>query len=250
MVLPTLRASSSVALELMPPGPAVHGPPRYRGRGCADDAPNAKGAGARGPGPRASVLAGARSGAHSVRPDDLSDGLRHYYVRIRVPGAVVRVTMRLDATPEALRLAGFGYPVVPVVPRTKAPAFTDWQQQATTNLDTVREWWSGPCHGFGVGIATGLTGLIVVELLINGAVNGPSLWAGMYDDDERPVLSELTAVIAYPNPQHLAVHLYYAGAKDNPPPTRPVLPGVNIYGADGLVLVPPADHPWWQRGAR
>jgi hypothetical protein len=54
-----------------------------------------------------------------------------------------------DATPrpptveDALILARFGFPIIPLAPGTKHPpkGFDGWQQRATTDPATIRAWW-------------------------------------------------------------------------------------------------------------
>ena len=57
----------------------------------------------------------------------------------------------LDA---ALTYANYGYRVIPIGPGTKHPPLPEWQNQATTNPDTIRLWWRNNPN-YGVGIATG-----------------------------------------------------------------------------------------------
>lgn len=60
----------------------------------------------------------------------------------------------LDA---ALRYADYGLRVVPIKPGTKRPPLDEWQNQATTNIETIRLWWkNNPLYG--VGVATGQYG--------------------------------------------------------------------------------------------
>ncbi|GAA1381353.1 bifunctional DNA primase/polymerase [Catellatospora chokoriensis] len=65
----------------------------------------------------------------------------------------------LDA---ALTAAEHGWRVFPVTPDDKTPAVRAWEQRATTDPDRIRRCWSaGP---FNVGLATGPSGLVVVDL--------------------------------------------------------------------------------------
>lgn len=60
----------------------------------------------------------------------------------------------LDA---ALTYASHGYRVIPIGPGTKHPPLPEWQNQATTNPETIRLWWANNPR-YGVGIATGSYG--------------------------------------------------------------------------------------------
>ncbi|MFC7243681.1 bifunctional DNA primase/polymerase [Catellatospora aurea] len=65
----------------------------------------------------------------------------------------------LDA---ALTAAEHGWRVFPVTPDDKTPAVRAWEQRATTDPDRIRRCWSaGP---FNIGLATGPSGLVVVDL--------------------------------------------------------------------------------------
>lgn len=62
----------------------------------------------------------------------------------------------------ALYLAGMGWHVFPLIPGTQRPALRDWETRATTDPDRItRAWHDRP---FNIGIATGPSGLVVVDL--------------------------------------------------------------------------------------
>jgi len=58
---------------------------------------------------------------------------------------------------DALALAGRGWRVFPLKPRSKKPQIEKWQIQATTNVEQIQTWWTQWPHA-NVGIATGQTG--------------------------------------------------------------------------------------------
>jgi hypothetical protein len=62
----------------------------------------------------------------------------------------------------ALAAAERGWHVFPLVPGGKAPAVRAWEQRATTDPDRIRRCWSA--GAFGIGIACGPSGLLVVDL--------------------------------------------------------------------------------------
>ncbi|MEV0649789.1 bifunctional DNA primase/polymerase [Phytomonospora sp. NPDC050363] len=62
----------------------------------------------------------------------------------------------------ALAAADRGWSVFPLVPGAKRPAVRSWEQRATTNVDRITRCWS--TGAYGVGIACGPSGLVVVDL--------------------------------------------------------------------------------------
>jgi hypothetical protein len=67
-----------------------------------------------------------------------------------------------DLLTAALDAAARGWHVFPLVPDHKRPAVEDWEHRATTDLGRIERCWSsGP---YGVGIACGPSGLIVIDL--------------------------------------------------------------------------------------
>ncbi|MFI5703650.1 bifunctional DNA primase/polymerase [Streptomyces xanthochromogenes] len=70
-------------------------------------------------------------------------------------------------TPGSLPRAAFaaverGWQVIPLVPGGKRPAVRAWEQRATTDAERVARCWSS--GRYNVGIATGPSGLVVVDL--------------------------------------------------------------------------------------
>ncbi|MHA6783196.1 bifunctional DNA primase/polymerase [Pseudonocardia saturnea] len=63
----------------------------------------------------------------------------------------------------ALRAAATGWAVFPVVPHEKTPAIRDWERRATTSERQIHAWW-GDNASSNVGLATGRSGLLVVDL--------------------------------------------------------------------------------------
>ena len=63
----------------------------------------------------------------------------------------------------ALYLAAMGWHVFPLAPMTKRqPAVKDWENRATTDPDRIRRCWAA--DRWNIGIATGPSGLVVVDL--------------------------------------------------------------------------------------
>jgi hypothetical protein len=62
----------------------------------------------------------------------------------------------------ALYLAAMGWHVFPLVPATKRPAVKDWEHRATTDTDRIARCWAA--GDFNIGLATGPSGLVVIDL--------------------------------------------------------------------------------------
>ncbi|MGH3754884.1 MAG: bifunctional DNA primase/polymerase [Pseudonocardiaceae bacterium] len=74
----------------------------------------------------------------------------------------------MDATQDnllawALYLAARGWHVFPITPSAKKPpAINQWEIRASTDPDRIHRWWQ---HGpYTIGIATGPSGLVVIDL--------------------------------------------------------------------------------------
>ncbi|GAA2352251.1 DNA primase [Catellatospora methionotrophica] len=112
----------------------------------------------------------------------------------------------------ALNAAACGWAVFPLIPDAKAPAISAWESRATIDPDRIRRCWSsGP---YNVGIATGPSGLVVVDLdkLKGGELPDP--WADYVHGGEVLAELERRAGVA-PVPTHVVAtgrggrHLYY-----------------------------------------
>ena len=57
----------------------------------------------------------------------------------------------------ALSYAKLGIRIIPIKPGTKYPPINQWQTEATTDPDTITQWWTQRYAGYGIGIATGHT---------------------------------------------------------------------------------------------
>ncbi|MFD1649258.1 bifunctional DNA primase/polymerase [Pseudonocardia alaniniphila] len=113
-------------------------------------------------------------------------------------GQTRRTGMRLGNVATAAATAG-RY-VFPIHPRSKIPAVTDWETAATRDLEQIRRWWDA--RPYNIGIATGRSGLLVVDLdLVPN--DCPPEWAGTRGGFD--VLARRAAAAGAPWPPHTLV---------------------------------------------
>jgi hypothetical protein len=143
---------------------------------------------------------------------------------------------------EALSYANKGIRVIPIQPGTKHPGINNWTTQATTNPTTIRQWWTGPYKGWGVGIVTGrATNKQFFVLDIDEHDPQQSGHDTLADlETEHGKLPETITVLTPTGGKHL----YYS----TPIPIRNdagrrLGPGLDIRGDGGQVLAPPTIHP-------
>lgn len=133
----------------------------------------------------------------------------------------IRATDDYTARPlrtAALRYASLGWHVFPLVPGGKRPAITDWETRASAT-DTARIercWRTAP---YGVGIACGPSGLVVVDLDLPKPGDGPlpAEWQAEGVTDGMDVLAVLADRAGAPLPIATyvvrtgrgGVHLYF-----------------------------------------
>ena len=141
----------------------------------------------------------------------------------------------------ALGYAQLGIRVIPIKPGMKYPPINEWQNQATTNPDTITEWWTDTYHGYGIGIATGRT------------TNGHIFVLDVDDRDEykgSDTLHDLEQTYGQlPETVEATTgtggrHLYYYSPTEirNNAGTR-LGKGLDIRGEGGQVLADPTLHP-------
>jgi len=118
----------------------------------------------------------------------------------------------------ALAAAARGWHVFPLRPDDKRPAVRDWQARATTDSDRIaRCWATGP---YNIGIATGSSGLVIVDLDTPKDANDtpPTEWAAPGVTSGEDVLALLCERYgaSYPGDTYTAhtgrggTHLYFA----------------------------------------
>ncbi|MEU1045603.1 bifunctional DNA primase/polymerase [Streptomyces sp. NPDC005897] len=118
----------------------------------------------------------------------------------------------------ALDAASRGWHVFPLIPGDKRPAIRDWEQRATADTDRITRCWT---HApYNIGIATGPSGLVVVDLDTPKSPDDkpPTAWAGDGILDGADVLAALCERHRqhYPADTHTVetgrggLHLYFA----------------------------------------
>lgn len=122
-----------------------------------------------------------------------------------------------DLLTAALTAASHGWHVFPLVPDGKRPAVDDWEHRATTDAARIERCWSaGP---YGVGIACGPSGLVVIDLdQPKPGQTAPEAWARPGITCGADVLADCadTAGEPYPWNTHTVMtgrggeHLYFA----------------------------------------
>jgi hypothetical protein len=151
-----------------------------------------------------------------------------------------------DTLAAALNLANRGFPIIPIRPKQKHPPMAAWQHAATTNPETLANWFGGLYRNHGLGVATG-----------HNTPQNPDRYLFVLDIDEHnaetsggDTLHELcrtygqlpTTVEAHTGSG--GRHLYFT----SPAPLRndagrKLGAGIDIRGEGGQVLAPPTIHP-------
>jgi Bifunctional DNA primase/polymerase, N-terminal len=162
---------------------------------------------------------------------------------------------------EALRYAAeFQWAVFPLIPRGKRPATRHGVKDATTNTAQVKAWWTRTPE-FNIGVATGrASGFFVVD--VDGEIGLKSLTDLLA---QRSVIKTRTVMTGGGG-----LHLYFrmpardhvtpdqardhvtpdliGGGRDGDVRNRAgLLPGIDIRGDGGYVVVPPSLHESGQR---
>lgn len=112
-----------------------------------------------------------------------------------------------------LHLVARGWHIFPLIPGTKRPAVSDWENRATTNPDAAVSW---PSDAHGVGLACGPSGLLVIDcdnhggavpeaLRGRGVTTGEDALALAWPEDGTSPWAECPSVLTPSG----GVHLYY-----------------------------------------
>ena len=143
--------------------------------------------------------------------------------------------------PTALDYAAKGWRIVPIRPGEKRPALNGWQNIATSDPELITEWFTGPYHDHGIGIATGPeTGFFVLDVDITDTKAGDETLADLEDQHGR--LPETLMSITGSGGWHLLFN-YPAGQEIRNDAGRRLGPGLDIRGIGGQIVAPPTIHP-------
>lgn len=129
----------------------------------------------------------------------------------------------MNLTRYALAAAARGWHVFPLIPGGKVPprGFTSWSQRATLDPDTIRAWWAR--KPYNVGIATGPSRLVVIDLdTPKDGRTPPPEWDRPGISDGADVFAALCADAGQPLPLETfqvrtrrdGTHLYYTAPED------------------------------------
>jgi hypothetical protein len=144
----------------------------------------------------------------------------------------------------AFACSQLGFKVFPLVPNSKRPAIEGWKERATTDLDTIRDWWAGgEFTGCPVGIATGPgSGIFIADIDVRPEYNGFDTLKTLAAANGSG-LEAFTGTITVATPSGGA-HFYFrwdenadaeGGVKNS---SGHVGPGIDVRGIGGLVKAP------------
>ncbi len=143
----------------------------------------------------------------------------------------------------ALEWARAGCRVLPVNGNTKRPLIKAWQGVATTDEETIREWWREYPQAR-VGVATGDPGYDVLDFDVTDGKPGLAQLERLID---RGIIEPGTfRVAATPSGGR---HLWFLGTDQRNKQNDKSVPGVDFRGAGGMVLVPGNPGYRWVSGA-
>jgi hypothetical protein len=149
-----------------------------------------------------------------------------------------------SATPGAAAYAcsRLGFRVFPLRADTGTPAFTEWPERATTDVDVIREWYTGDFAVCGVGIATGPeSGVWVLDIDVKDADG----YATLRDLTARHggTVGDFTKTMTVRTPSGGA-HVYFTwdaasategGVRNS---SKQLAPGLDVRGIRGYVRAP------------
>src|SRR5262245_4747454 len=138
----------------------------------------------------------------------------------------------------ALALAGKGLHVLPCLPRDKPPATANGLKAATTNPDTIRQWWQQDPQ-FNIAFATGEpSGIFVVD------VDGIDAEAELRKLEGQHGALPPTVEVITARGRHIWFKMPDAPIRNS---AGKLGPGLDIRATGGYVLAPPSIHPSGRR---
>lgn len=141
----------------------------------------------------------------------------------------------------ALDFAARGLAVFPLVRHKKTPLIPAWQERATTNADQVRRWWTDS-PGANIGIACGLSGLVVIDLDVKNDTSGLVSWETLCQDLGLDVDQVNTLSVATPSG---GKHLYFLApdGQELRNTAGTLAKGIDTRANGGYVVAPPSVTP-------
>jgi hypothetical protein len=138
--------------------------------------------------------------------------------------------------PAALEYARAGVHVFPLQPNGKTPITCNGFKDAITNPKHVEEMWQR-CQDANIGIATGASGLVVIDIDVKHGVNG---WKAFDDCLER--LGELPGPTRMASTPSGGAHIYFRAPKgaDIKNSAGRLGPGLDVRAHGGYVVGPPS----------
>lgn len=128
----------------------------------------------------------------------------------------------------ALSMARDGMKLIPVKPFGKAPLVPDWNNEASSDLDTIRAW-RAQFPGCNFGVACGPSNLVVVDLDVKNGKDGLKAWEEITQGDFDETFSVETP--------SGGIHFYYRGS-DFRNSVDAVGSGIDVRGDGGFVVAP------------
>lgn len=125
-----------------------------------------------------------------------------------------------------------GFKVFPVVKNGKRPAMGKWQDKATTDEAQI-EYWDNQFHGPNWGLATGQSGILIIDIDNHGEDGLANLKKWVEENGKFP----FTKVVKTPNSGY---HLYYKNSDECLKNRAGIIPGIDIRANGGLVVAPPS----------
>ncbi len=140
----------------------------------------------------------------------------------------------LDA---ALRYAAIGWPVFPCHAEDKRPCTEHGFHDATTDRDTLVQWFGIRWPNAAVAVACGAAGLCVIDLDVGKGKDGRAEFARL-EDDHGPHWCGLIA-----STPRGGLHYYYIMPAEPIARTLGVRPGIDVCGDGGYVVLPSPASP-------
>jgi len=147
-----------------------------------------------------------------------------------------------DILTEALKLAEHGFHVIPVKPGQKHPGIPEWQNHATTDSQTITNWFTGLYRDHGIGVAPRQHGdrwLFVIDVDEHDPEQSGTETLRDLTDAYGPI-PDTPTVHTGSGGQHIYLTAPYEIRNGK---TARLGPGIDIRGNGGQVLAPPTLHP-------